>query len=82
MPYPDSGTRCPIEGCRRNRDVGQLLCALCWKRVPQILKDRVNRTWRKRLKGAETLGIDEAYRLAAAEHEAAKRDAIECLEHA
>lgn len=78
MPYPDSGSHCPIAGCKRNRPPGMLMCATCWHRVPADLQREVYAAWRQRQEG--TMEGGERYQMGLKRHEAAKKAAIEAVE--
>jgi len=42
-----SGQSCPIDGCTRTRQSGQLMCKPHWYKVPKELRDKVWKTARK-----------------------------------
>lgn len=64
---------CPVAGCTRHHPIEHVMCVRCWKSVPRDLRAAVYRAWerRKRFPG-DTARV--------AEHEDAKRRAIQAVE--
>lgn len=79
MPYPDSGVRCPIAACPRDRRPFELMCGYHWSRVPGRLARELVTAFKERVKASKRWG-SPLYRDAVVRHERAKRAAIEAVE--
>jgi hypothetical protein len=61
---------CPVDGCTASHPIEHVMCRTCWRLVPRNLRGPIWRAWERR----QRFPGDQA---AVAEHEDAKRRAIE-----